>query len=66
MNEIYLNYVKTNKIEHRIFKNFANTQSLRETSDYSAVVDIDERTARLKISHAEEFIKKAEELLSQK
>ena len=63
MNEIFKNYVKTCKLDHKIYVNFAGTQSLRETSDYSAVVDIDEKIARTKIIQAEEFIKKAEELI---
>ena len=63
MNEIYKNYVKTDKLDHRIYANFAGTQSLRETSDYSAVVDIDDKIANIKIEQAEEFIKEAEKLI---
>lgn len=46
-----------------IYANFAGTQSLRETSDYSAIVDIDEKIAKLKIKQAKEFINKAEKLI---
>jgi len=63
MNEIFKNYVKTNKLDHKIYGNFAGTQSLRETSDYSTIVDIDERIAKLKLEQAEEFIHKAKELI---
>lgn len=63
MNEIFKNYVKTNKLDQRIYANFAGTQSLRETSDYSAIVDIDDKIAKLKIEQAKEFIEKTEELI---
>ena len=63
MNEIFKNYVKTNKLDYRIYANFAGTQSLRETSDYSAIVDIDDKIAKLKIEQAKEFIEKTEELI---
>jgi len=63
MNEVFKNYVKTGKLDHETYANFAGTQSLRETSDYSAVVDIDEIIARTKLIQTEEFIKKAEELI---
>lgn len=69
--ELVSAHVMTNETFNRT-KNYSFlTRVLNEginlvwTDDYSAVVDIDERTARLKIAHAEEFIKKAEELLSQ-
>lgn len=63
MNEIFKNYVKTGKLDHRVYVNFAGTQSLRETSDYSAIVDIDEKIAKIKIEQAEEFIKEAEKII---
>ena len=45
------------------YKYLASTQAQRETADYDAIDEIDERIARKRIKQAEEFIEEAERFI---
>ncbi|WP_276955344.1 HEPN domain-containing protein [Methanobrevibacter woesei] len=56
-------YVKDGTFNLEIYRNFARTQTLRETADYEAVDNISKRLAIEKITQAEEFVKEAKKFL---
>lgn len=49
-------FVKTGEIPHKFFTYLRTTFNLRQTADYSFVVDITEEEARENIRRAEEFL----------
>lgn len=56
-------YVKDGTFNLESYRNFARTQTLRETADYEAVDNISKRLAIEKITQAEEFVKEAKKFL---
>ena len=50
-------------ISHWKYKYLASTQAQRETADYDAIDEIDERIARKRIKQAEEFIEEAKRFI---
>lgn len=58
-----LKYVFEGTFNHRIYSNFAASQSVREDADYSANDCITQEIAEELISQAEEFIIEAEKFL---
>ena len=57
------NYVHKDTFEYSIYKYLANTQSLREDADYSAIDEIDEKIAKQKINQAKKFILESEKFI---
>ena len=49
-------FVKTGEVPHRFFTHLRTAFNLRQTADYSFVVDITEEEARENIRRAEEFL----------
>jgi len=58
-----LHYVKEDDFPYEKYKYLASTQAQRETADYDAIDEIDERIARKRIKQAEEFIEEAERFI---
>lgn len=58
-----LHYVKENEFSYEKYKYLASTQAQRETADYDAIDELDERIARKRIKQAEEFIKEGKKFI---
>ena len=56
-------YVKEDDFPYEKYKHLASTQAQRETADYDAIDEIDERIARKRIKQSEEFIKEAKRFI---
>ena len=56
-------YVKEDDFPYEKYKYLASTQAQRETADYDAIDEIDERIARKRIKQSEEFIKEAKRFI---
>lgn len=59
-------FVKTGEVPHRFFTHLRTAFNLRQTADYSFVVDITEEEARENIRRAEEFLEFTRHYLSSK
>jgi len=59
-------FIKTGEVPHKFFTHLRTAFNLRQTADYSFVVDITEEEARENIRRAEEFLEFTREYLSSK
>lgn len=59
-------FVKTGEIPHKFFTYLRTTFNLRQTADYSFVLDITEEEARENIRRAEEFLEFTRQYISSK
>ncbi|NJE09765.1 HEPN domain-containing protein [Thermococcus sp. MAR1] len=59
-------FIKTGEVPHKFFTHLRTAFNLRQTADYSFVVDITEEEARENIRRAEEFLAFTKEYLSSK
>ena len=59
-------FVKTGEVPHKFFTHLRTAFNLRQTADYSFVVDITEEEARENIRRAEEFLEFTRRYLTSK
>lgn len=58
-----LKYVHEDDFNYNVYNYLSSSQSDRESADYGARDNIDERIAKRRINHAEEFLKEAKKFL---
>lgn len=58
-----LKYVHEDDFNYNAYNYLSSSQSDRESADYGARDNIDERIAKRRINHAEEFLKEAKKFL---
>ena len=58
-----LKYVHEDEFKYNIYNHLASSQSERESADYGAKDNIDEKIAQRRINHAEEFLNETKKFL---